>query len=224
MKLFTSYVFPIVILFCFYSPSLASEVVYVSESDSEIIFPIPDGWCNITNEPSGIIAKQVLEQTSQNNPAFPTVKIIIAKCEPSAAGTIYPWAWIGLKKQVFTSQNSYNKMFAKLLNNEVYSESLIKSIENSRSDAFENVLGLESSSEANQGDIIWADDDSLVLRTQIKTRINGKIIKELSLTSTTIINDLSVLTYVYQLEGYDPSLKSLLAMLINNSVKIKSLN
>lgn len=55
-------------------------------------------------------------------------------------------------------------------------------------------------------------------------QIDGDVINEVYVTSTTALGDLYVYTYLYNLEDAIPSLKQMSKLLINNAPRLKALN
>ena len=210
-------------LFFYSTTSYADSVVKLSFSGNELIYPLPDGFCNITKNLQGIMLKQFLDEQSQ--PMLPTVQIIIAPCKANATNPEYPWGWVGMmidKNQ--TPQKTLNKMVAGLLNNEDMLDAINKNLTESNTKAMEEVFGVQSNFDTNKQQILWADENSILLIQNAIGKIEDIEITETILTSTSVIGNVFVYTYIYNLKNGQPSVKDLSTMLINNAPKIKRFN
>ena len=78
--------------------------------------------------------------------------------------------------------------------------------------------------ENNEQKIIWADQDSILVVGNMSGQLDGKLIKEVYVTSTSALGELYVYTYLYNLEDVNPSLKQMSELLINNAPRLKALN
>ena len=200
----------------------AETIEMISISGSELRYPIPEGFCNITSDASGIILKEFLDQ--QQNPLIPKAQIIIANCDNDSSTPGYPWGWIGVVKNVAFPQETVNKMTAQLLQNEALLEKLTEKVQEANKEAIEDLFGLETIVEVNKQKIIWADDNSILLAARSIGQVNNVEIRELTLTSTTVIEDLYINTYLYNLENKTPTMQEMSKILIENAAKLKQLN
>ena len=65
----------------------------------------------------------------QKDPMLPVAQSVIAPCERNISNPGYPWGWIGLMKEGSNiSQETLNRMMAKILENEDLIEKLEKKI------------------------------------------------------------------------------------------------
>ena len=95
----------------------AQSVERIVFKGSELLYPIPKGFCNITDEIQGIMMKELIDK--QKDPILPEAQSIIAPCERNISNPGYPWGWIGLMKDgPNISQETLNRMMAKILENE----------------------------------------------------------------------------------------------------------
>ena len=76
----------------------------------------------------------------------------------------------------------------------------------------------------NAQKIIWADKDSILVVGNMSGQMDGNVINEVYVTSTTALGDLYAYTYLYNLEDAIPSLKQMSKLLINNAPRLKALN
>ncbi len=220
------FVFKIIITFVLsIHPAIvfADNVERVLFEGSELLYPLPQDFCNVTEDLQGIVLKEVLDK--QKNPMLPVAQLIIAPCQPSASNPAYPWGWIGLMKDNSRlTQETVNKMVAKLLANEDYLEKIVRQTHKKSSEVIDELFGVEATLEDNEQRIIWADEDSILLIGSMSGKFDGTMLKEVYLSSTTVIDNLYIYTYLYNLPGEKPSGKQMSKLLINNAPRIKKLN
>ena len=200
----------------------AENVERILFSGSELLYPLPKGFCNITQDAQGIIMMEFLGK--QKGPMFPTPQLIIGPCQQYTANPGYPWGWIGLMKDgsKFT-QKTFNKMMAKMMKNEDVMDELTESAIEKNSEAFDELFDVEVTQDVKQR-VIWADEDSILVLQNVTGQVEEKVFKEVIINSTTVIEDLYVYTYLYNLEGAVPSGKQMSKLLIDNAPAIKRLN
>ena len=103
----------------------AQSVERIVFKGSELLYPIPKGFCNITDEIQGIMMKELIDK--QKDPMLPVAQSVIAPCERNISNPWYPWSWIGLMKEgPNISQETQNRMMAKILENAALIEKLFK--------------------------------------------------------------------------------------------------
>ena len=201
----------------------AQSVERIVFKGSELLYPLPRGFCNITDEIQGIMMKELIDK--QKDPMLPVAQSVIAPCERNISNPGYPWGWIGLMKDGSNiSQETLNRMMAKILENEDLIEKLEKKMKKKGSKVFNEVFGVEAKLKNNEQKIIWADKDSILVVGNMSGQVDGTEIKEVYATSTTALGDLYVYTYLYNLEDADLSLKQMSELLINNAPRLKDLN
>ena len=215
----------VAVLFLMITPLLswAGDVERISFSGSTLLYPLPEGFCNVTDDLQGLLLKDLLDK--QQDPMLPTAQIILAPCNQSPTNAGYPWGWVGLIKDAnAVSQQQMNKIVAKLLQNEDLLNKLESKIGDGASKALDEVFGVEATLDSMAQRIVWADEDSNLLISTAVSKLDGVTIKEKIATSTTVVNDLYVYTYLYNLDGAEPSAKEMSYTLINNAPKLKTLN
>ena len=201
----------------------ADNVERVLFEGSELLYPLPQGFCNVTEDLQGIILKEVLDK--QQNPMLPVAQLIIAPCQPNASNPAYPWGWIGLMKDNSRlTQETLNKMMAKLLANEDLLDKILKQTHKKSSEAIDELFGVETTLGDNEQRIIWADEDSILLIGSMSGQLDGTMFKEVYVSSTTVIDNLYVYTFLYNSQGEKPTGKQMSKLLINNAPRIKKLN
>ena len=221
-KLAMRYIFVITLLM---NPAniFAQSVERILFKGSELLYPIPKGFCNITEDIQGIMMKELIDK--QKNPMLPVAQLIVAPCERSISNPGYPWGWIGLMKDGSKiPQETLNRMMARILKNEDLIDKLEKQVKKKGTEVFNELFGVEAKLESNEQKIIWADKDSILVAGKMSGKLDGTEIKEVYVTSTTAIGDLYVYSYLYNLEGGTPSVKQLSQLLINNAPRFKDLN
>ena len=201
----------------------AQNVERILFKGTELLYPLPKGYCNITEEMQGIMMKELIDQ--QKDPMLPVAQLIIAPCERSVSNPGYPWGWIGLMKDGSRiNQETLNKMMVKLLANENLMEKLEKQVQKKSIEVLNEVFGVDATLENNEQKIIWADENSILVVGNMSGEVDGELIKEVYVTSTTALGELYVYTYLYNLEDVNPSLKQMSQLLINNAPRLKALN
>ena len=212
-----------VIFFLFPANIFAQNVERILFKGSELLYPLPKGFCNITEEMQGIMMKELIDQ--QKDPMFPVAQLIIAPCDPNVSNPGYPWGWIGVMKDGSRiKQETLNKMMFKLLANEDLMEKLEKQVHKKGKEVLNELFGIDAKLENNEQKIIWADQDSILVVGNMSGQLDGKLIKEVYVTSTSALGELYVYTYLYNLEDVNPSLKQMSELLINNAPRLKALN
>ena len=202
---------------------IAQNVERILFKGTELLYPLPKGYCNITEEMQGIMMKELIDQ--QKDPMLPVAQLIIAPCERSVSNPGYPWGWIGLMKDGSRiNQETLNKMMVKLLANENLMEKLEKQVQKKSIEVLNEVFGVDATLENNEQKIIWADENSILVVGNMSGQVDGELIKEVYVTSTTALGELYVYTYLYNLEDVNPSLKQMSQLLINNAPRLKTLN
>ena len=121
-------------------------------------------------------------------------------------------------------QETLNKMMFKLLANEDLMEKLEKQVHKKGKEVLNELFGIDAKLENNEQKIIWADQDSILVVGNMSGQLDGKLIKEVYVTSTSALGELYVYTYLYNLEDVNPSLKQMSELLINNAPRLKALN
>ena len=81
-------------------------------------------------------------------------------------------------------------MTAKLLGNEDLLKKLQKKSEHARNEALNEIFDVQVSTNANEQRIILADKNSILPLGKVATRLHGNTIKEIYMTSTTVVEDL----------------------------------
>ena len=222
IKIFGKITFILVASFQF-SFSLANEFVNLRLSGSEILYPLPNGYCDVTEEPYGVMIKELLE--SQQVQGIPKAQAIVTLCNKGNEDNGYPWAWIGvLKNEPKMSQKNFNKTIAKFLKDDDLLEKLNNEVLESNRQVLEEFTGLETTNSATKQQILWADEKSILLGMIYKANFNGEIIEEVILMSTSVVDDLYVYTYFYNLKNAFPSTGELSELLIENASKLNDLN
>ena len=218
LKLFVVFIFSMFPVNIF-----AQNVERILFKGTELLYPLPKGFCNITEEMQGIMMKELIDK--QKDPMLPVAQLIIAPCERSVSNPGYPWGWIGLIKDASRiKQETLNKMMVKLLANEGLIEKLEKQVQKKSREVFNEVFGVDATLENNEQKIIWADKDSILLVGNMSGEVDGEFIKEVFVSSTSALGELYVYTYLYNLEDTSPSLKQMSELLINNAPRLKALN
>lgn len=199
MKFSMRYIFIITLLM---NPAniFAQSVERILFKGSELLYPLPKGFCNITEEIQGIMMKELIDK--QKNSILPVAQLIIAPCERSISNPSYPWGWIGMMKDGSkVSQETLNRMMARILKNQDLIDKFERQVQKKGTEVINELFGVEAKLESNEQKIIWADKDSILVAGKMSGKLDGTEIKEVYVTSTTAIGDLYVYSYLYNLEG-----------------------
>ena len=103
-------------------------------------------------------------------------------------------------------------------------EKLEKQVQKKSIEVLNVVFGVDATLENNEQNIIWADENSILVVGSMSGQVDGELIKEVYVTSTSALGELYVYTYLYNLEDVNPSLKQMSELLINNAPRLKALN
>ena len=201
---------------------LATEFVKLKLNKSEVLYPLPSEFCNITEEAVGIMMAEFLEAASV--PGVPKPEVIFRHCLHGEV-TGYPWGWIGINRNEAPrmSQSSVNKFMAKLLDKEDLLDKLYDKVKEKNTEAH-NEFGFEVTQNFDQQKILWADDNSLLVAQNMSGTLEGETLEEIIFTSTSVVGDLIVFTYIYNLKDADVSTAEMSKLLISNAAKLIELN
>lgn len=201
----------------------ASDFVNLKLSGSEVLYPLPSGYCDVTEDLDGIVLKDFLD--AQAMPGIPQAQAILKLCSRGGDDTGYPWAWVGvLKNEPMVSQKSFNRMVAGFLKEDDLLEKLNNKVLESNRQTVVDFWGLEAENSSSKQRILWADDKSMLLGQKFTTNLGGDVIEEVILTSASVVNNLYVYTYLYNLKDALPSTAELSELLLDNASKLIDLN
>ena len=204
------------------SSSFAQKVVNIKYLGVEVAYPLPRGFCDITEELLGIMLKGFLDKI--DDPTIPKAQIIISTCDSGKRQGAYPWGWIGLQKDQPMPQSTYNKFVEGLLNDEKIYGSLTKKMDELSSEAFADTFGMAVDANMGKQKVVWADDDGITLIMNGESVVDGVLVKEVILSSSSVVGGTYFHTYIYNAIDGDISGKDIAVELINNSGNIHKLN
>ena len=115
-------------------------------------------------------------------------------------------------------------MIAKLIANGDLLKRLERQTVKKRGEVLNELFDIETSMGANEQRIVWADKDSILILGKMSSQLDGNLITEIYTSSTTVIEDLYIYTYLYNLEDANPSAKQMSKLLIDNAPALKRLN
>ena len=98
-----------------------------------------------------------------------------------------------------TTESQDNKMTVKLLTDEDLVEKLLKQLEDKNTEVVKEFYGVDTKIDSNEQRVIWADKDSILLVGNRAGQVDGTAIKEVFVSSTTVIDDLFIYTFIYKL-------------------------
>ena len=201
----------------------ASSVVKLTNAHQQILYPMPAKYCNITDDLRGTLLNQIVAPQTKKL-GLPKPQLFMAPCD-SDISSGYPWVWVGLMRNNPTmSQNSANKLLAKLIGNEEFLQEMNKTVQDSNKSMIETFAGWESDLDFSKQKIIWADENSFLVGQYVNGKVEDMVVEEVVFSSTTVVDELFVFTYAYILKDSLPTEKDMSALLINNAVTLKRLN
>jgi len=201
--------------------------VNISLKGTKFIYPLPVGWCDITQTESGINALSYLQAVNNQADVGINVRLILKPCKRISSA--YPWAYVALSeldKFSGSSQYVFNQTMKRFLNTGFPDEvldSLSKSVSDNSKEMFDVEIKSDSSA-VNNSVILKSDDNSLSFYAEQTSKVGGEILHEFTLTSLTTVKGKSVNTYYFNdvTESYYNT--NNVKLLIENAKNIAELN
>lgn len=192
--------------------------VYFSGKNYNI--SIPRGFCDISNTVIGKFLFQHIEESQKNTNLKATkLKLIIAHCNYNE-NNIYPWGYIGLlKKTKNFSQKTYNDVVSKLFDD----KNLMNDLSELTSKAVNKTMNKYFSEKKNgvntlqTPEVLYKDEYSIIYRAMNTGMFEGEIVNEVVVSSSSVLTDVIINTYLNNELNEEPNSFSLAGVLIENS-------
>ena len=216
---------------------VAADVKYekIKYEGSEILFPLPDGFCRVKNKSA---EKERLKTLSVDPTLVPLM--VIEGCSKSLFSA-YPWGYVGLQpaKLLFggelngcnsdcikEGQIELNGMFMEMLQLKELPDEISNKVEEHVSDV-SNRTGLEIEiEELDTGGMytMYSGDEALIFVMTVEAKVNG-LNQVIDVTSSSTLVKVGVVNYYLYSEG--DSGKSFIpnaALLKSNALNLRNLN
>jgi len=230
MKKFTSskkLLFLLVLSLLPFFTSQAEEVESYQYNGENLLLPIPNGFCNATEELSGIFIMDYMNSQISNGMDVPPAVIAFTRCGfENDLAELYPFGYISLieNSKPVTTQKSFNKMLGKVLD----SSKMMQKIQETADDATQKT-GSEYGIEINgfgedKSTLDWIDENVAIVTTRMEYTINGETYNESSVQGSTALNKSIVNYYIWdEVPGLTTPKENALT-LINNSKFLVRMN
>ena len=207
--------------------SQADEVESFQYKGDNLLLPIPNGFCNATEELSGIFIMDYINTQISNGMDIPTAIIVFTRCGfENDLAELYPYGYISLienSKPVLT-QKSFNKMLEKVLD----SSKMMKKLQETADEATQKTgseYGLEIDGfGVDKSTLDWIDENVAIVTTMMEYAINGETFNEFSVQGSTLLNKSIVNYYLWdEVLGLTTTKENALT-LINNAKLLVRMN
>jgi hypothetical protein len=227
MKKLPSYLILFLAIFFSYS-SQAYEILEASFNDDDLLLPIPDGYCDATDDLAGIFFMDYMLKTDDITNTAPIPKVVFTRCGfENNLNEIYPWGYIGLKNNSSPniSQKTFNKQMSQILGNSKFMDKLNEIGEDSIEKKWSEEYG-DDESESNFGEygMLYSNENTLIFEIQNKLLTEGEIIIEEVVASATMLSKTAVYYYIMELENGKTTVLENASTLIDNSKRLKRIN
>ena len=216
--------------FIFFLPDISqSQSIKVTKSSflgKTYNISIPSGYCDISKTRVGVfMLNHLLEVKKNATGPLPEPKIIFAKCNYNI-DEIYPWGYIG-----FTDNN--NNFSQSIINNALSTifddTNIIKNLSDMTKKAIDktgkNLYGEKLDSNTLLKPQILFKDRSVVIFQAINSgTLDGKIIKEVSVGSSSVFKSIIISTYITNTVDREPNSLTIAGELIEHNKTLRSLN
>ena len=207
--------------------SYAEEVESFQYMGDNLLLPIPDGFCNATEELSGIFIMDYINSQISNGIDAPAAVIVFSRCGfENDLEELYPFGYISLMENSKPSvtQKSFNKMLEKVLGNSM----MMKKIQESADDATKKTgseYGLEIDAVGiDQATLNWIDENVAIVTTRMEYVVDGELYNEFSVQGSTALNNSFVNYYIWDVEPGLTTPNENARILINNSKFLVRMN
>ena len=181
--------------------SQAVEVEPYDYNNEKLLLPIPNGFCNATEELVGIFAMDYMNnQLSEGFDAISPV-IVFTRCGfENDMDEIYPWGYIALDEnsKPRLTQEDLNKMLDGLLDRSdmILTPSpkspLLQELDKNNDNATKKAISeydMEFDSfQTDQTMLHWTDENVAIFTTSTSYTLDGEKFSEVSVTASTVLN------------------------------------
>jgi len=209
--------------------SQAYEISEASFNGDNLLLPIPDGYCDATDDLTGIFFMEYLLKGKSDDitKTAPFPKVVFTRCGfENNLNEVYPWGYIGLQKNSSPniSQKTFNKQVAIILGNSKFMDKLNEVMEDSVEKKWSEYGQDEAEINFGEYGVLWSDENALIFQVQNKLLTEGEIIIEEVVASSTMLNKTAVYYYITELENGETTVLENASRLIDNSKRLKRIN
>lgn len=227
MKKLFSHLILLLTVFFSYS-SQAYEILEASFNDDDLLLPIPDGYCDATDDLVGIFAMDYILKTDEITKYDPIPKVVFTRCGfENDLDENYPWGYIGLQNISTTSltQAAFNEEMSQILADSKLMDKFNEVSEDMIEKKWSEEYG-DDVSEYNFGEfrMLYSNENIVLLEMQNKILTQGQIFLENVIASATILSKTAVYYYIYELESGKTTILENASTLIDNSKRLKRIN
>lgn len=225
-KLFSQLILFFAVFFAY--SSHAFEILEASFNDDDLLLPIPDGYCDATDDLAGIFFMDYMLKTDDVTNSAPIPTAVFTRCGfENDLDEIYPWGYIGLQdnSSPSISQATFNEQMSQLLANSRLMDALNEVMEDSIEKKWSEEYG-DDESEYNWGEygMLYSNEDTLIFEARNKLLTEGQIMLEDIVASATMLSKTGVYYYIYELENGKTTILENASTLIDNSKRLKRIN
>ena len=221
----------LIVLFLFVSTVTtaikAEQVESFQYMGDNLLLPIPDGFCNATEELSGIFIMDYMNSQISNGMDVPPAVIAFTRCGfENDLAELYPFGYITLieNSKPVSTQKSFNKMLGKLLD----SSKMMQKIQETADDATQKTgseYGIEIDGfGVDKSTLTWIDENVAIVTTRMEYAIDGETYNEYSVQGSTALNKSIVNYYIWDEAPGLTTPKENALTLINNSKLLVRMN
>jgi len=207
--------------------SQAEEVEAYQYNGENLLLPIPNGFCNATEELSGIFIMDYMNSQISNGMDVPPAVIAFTRCGfENDLAELYPFGYITLieNSKPVSTQKSFNKMLGKLLD----SSKMMQKIQETADDATQKTgseYGIEIDGfGVDKSTLDWIDENVAIVTTRMEYVIDGETYNESSVQGSTALNKSIVNYYIWDQTPGLTTPKENTITLINNSKFLVRMN
>ena len=207
--------------------SQAEEVESYKYNGENLLLPIPNGFCNATEELSGIFIMDYMNSQISNGMDVPPAVIAFTRCGfENNLAELYPFGYISLieNSKPVSTQKSFNKMLEKVLG----SSKMMQKIQETADGATQKTgseYGIEIDGfGVDKTTLDWIDENVAIVTTRMEYAINGETYNEFSVQGSTTLNKSIVNYYIWDEEPGLTNPKENAFTLINNSKLLVRMN
>ena len=208
--------------------SQAGDVESYDYNNVNLLLPIPNGFCNATDELVGIVILDYLNMQISNamdgnlEPA-----IVFTRCGfENNLDEIYPWGYIGLinNTKPKLTQKTFNKSLEMALDSSKLMQELEEKVGTAKKAAFsEYGLDLDSFG-LDQPMLGWTDKNIAIVTTRGQYIADGELMTEIVVQGSSIANTVVVNYYINDEENGISTPIENARLLINNSKLLVRMN
>ena len=207
--------------------SQAEEVESFQYNGDNLLLPIPNGFCNATEELSGIFIMDYINSQISNGIDAPEAVIAFTRCGfENDLAELYPYGYIALMEnsKPRLTQKTFNKTLEKVLGNSRMMQKLQESVDGATKQTISE-YGLEFEEIGIDKSIIeWTDENVAIVSTRMQYTIEGETYNEFSVQASTALNKSIVNYYIWDGKPGLTSPKENALTLINNSKFLVRMN